>query len=103
MIGGKYTTFRKMTQELASEIVPRLNLRYKPNLTLNPLRQHSVVPTFSEHESLNLEMLKKIISTERVKTFDDLISRRLSLIEKSDTLTHVMGIPVDQVKNLLKR
>lgn len=103
MIGGKYTTFRKMTQELASEIVPRLNLRYKPNLTLNPLRQHSLVPTFSEHVSLNLELLKKIISTERVKTFDDLISRRLSLIEKSDTLTHVMGVPVDQVKNLLKR
>jgi len=100
MIGGKYTTFRKMTQELAREIVPRLGLRYKPNLTLNPLRQHSIMPTFGEKPTLTLDMVKKIITTERVTTFEDLVKRRLSLLEDPHHLKDVMGIPVEQVKAL---
>jgi glycerol-3-phosphate dehydrogenase len=97
MIGGKYTTFRKMTQELAHEIVPRLGLRYKPNLTLNPLRQHSIMPTFGKQPKLTLEMVKRIIKEERVTTFEDLIKRRLSLLEDPSKMTDVMGIPVEQV------
>ncbi len=97
MIGGKYTTFRKMTQELAQEIVPRLGLRYKPNLTLNPLRQHSLMPTFGEKPELSVEMVKKIIETERVTTFEDLIKRRLSLLEDPHGLKEVMGIPVKEI------
>src|SRR3989344_5148173 len=46
LLGGKYTTFRRMTQEIAQELVPRLGKRYQPNLTLNPLRQKSLMPTF---------------------------------------------------------
>lgn len=100
MIGGKYTTFRKMTQELAREIVPRLGLRYKPNLTLNPLRQHSLMPTFGTKPVLTLEMIKKIIETEKVVTFEDLVSRRLSLLENPHQMKDVMGIPADQVRAL---
>lgn len=100
MIGGKYTTFRKMTQELAQEIVPRLGLRYKPNLTLNPLRQHSVMPTFGERPKLTLDMVKKIIKTERVTTFEDLVKRRLSILEEVENIKDVMGIPVSEVKAL---
>lgn len=100
MIGGKYTTFRKMTQELAREIVPRLGLRYKPNLTLNPLRQHSLMPTFGKKPVLTMEMIKKIIETEKVVTFEDLVSRRLSLLENPQQMKDVMGIPADQVRAL---
>ncbi len=100
MIGGKYTTFRKMTQELAREIVPRLGLRYKPNLTLNPLRQHSIMPTFGQKPVLTMEMIKKIIATEKVVTFEDLVSRRLSLLENPHQMKDVMGIPADQVRAL---
>jgi glycerol-3-phosphate dehydrogenase len=100
MIGGKYTTFRKMTQELAREIVPRLGLRYKPNLTLNPLRQHSLMPTFGNKPVLTMDMIKKIIETEKVVTFEDLVSRRLSLLENPHQIKDVMGIPADQVKAL---
>lgn len=100
MIGGKYTTFRRMTQELASEIVPRLGLRYKPNLTLNPLRQHSVMPTFGERPKLTMEMVKQIIRTEKVTTFDDLIKRRLSILEEVSELKDVLGLPVNEVKAL---
>ena len=100
MIGGKYTTFRKMTQELAQEIVPRLGLRYKPNLTLNPLRQHSLMPTFGKRPALTLELVKQIIATERVTTFEDLVKRRLSLIEDPQHMKDVMGIPVEKIKAL---
>lgn len=100
MIGGKYTTFRRMTQELAREITPRLGLRYKPNLTLNPLRQHSVMPTFGEKPKLTLEMVKKIIKTEHVTTFEDLVKRRLSLLEDPHHMKDVMGIPVEMIKAL---
>jgi len=100
MIGGKYTTFRKMTQELAQEIVPRLGLRYHPNLTLNPLRQHSVMPTFGEKPKLTMELVKKIIRTEKVTTFEDLVRRRLSLLENPKDMNDVMGLPADEVRAL---
>jgi glycerol-3-phosphate dehydrogenase len=98
LLGGKYTTFRRMTQELAQEIVPRLGKRYLPNLTMNHLRQHSMMPTFGKRPELSLKMVKKIIQEERVTTFEDLITRRLSLTEAPDKLTHVMGIPVEEIK-----
>lgn len=100
LLGGKYTTFRRMTQEIAQEIVPRLGYSYHPNLTLNPLRQKSLMPTFGERPKLTFEMLKKIIETERVSTFDDLISRRLSIIEEPSQLKDVMGLSVEEVKAL---
>lgn len=100
MIGGKYTTFRKMTQELAQEIVPRLGKRYYPNLTLNPLRQHSLMPTFGKRPPLTLELVKKIIATEKVTTFEDLTKRRLSLLEDPHHLKTVMGLPLEEIKSL---
>ncbi|WP_408096206.1 FAD-dependent oxidoreductase [Peredibacter sp. HCB2-198] len=100
LIGGKYTTFRRMTQELAQEIVPRLGKAYHPNYTLNPLRQHSVMPTFGEKPKLTLEMVKKIIKTEKVTTFEDLVKRRLSILEDPHHMKDVMGIPVEEVKAL---
>ncbi len=100
MIGGKYTTFRKMTQEIAREIVPRLGKRYKPNETLNPLRQHSLMPTFGKKPKLSLELITRIIKDERVTTFEDLVKRRLSILEDPHHLTNVMGIPVADVKAL---
>jgi glycerol-3-phosphate dehydrogenase len=101
MIGGKYTTFRKMTQELAREIVPRLGKSYHPNFTLNPLRQHSLMPTFGSRPTLTKELLKKIIQEEKVKNLDDLIKRRLSMIEDQKNLTSIMGLPLNDVKEIL--
>ncbi len=102
LLGGKYTTFRRMTQELAQEIVPRLGHRYEPNLTLNSIRQISIMPTFGEQPKLTMPMVKNIIQQERVTTFDDLIKRRLSLIEEPSKLKDVMGIPVEEVRALFE-
>ncbi len=100
LLGGKYTTFRRMTQEIAQELVPRLGRRYSPALTLNPLRQKSIMPTFGDQPKLTLEMIKKIIATERVTTFDDLVRRRLSMLEEPHHLKDVMGVPVEEVRAL---
>ncbi len=101
LLGGKYTTFRKMTQEIAQEIVPRLGKRYLPNLTLGPLRQKSFMPTFGPKPQLDLDLVKKIISLEKVSTLEDLVKRRLSLLENVNELKDVMGIPLDLVKKAL--
>jgi glycerol-3-phosphate dehydrogenase len=101
LIGGKYTTFRRMVQELAQEIVPKLGKRYSPNLTLNPLRQRSIMPTFGEKPKLSIKLLKKIISEERVTTFEDLVKRRLSLLDKVEDLKTIDEIPVKEIQALL--
>jgi glycerol-3-phosphate dehydrogenase len=98
ILGGKYTTFRRMNQELASEIVPRLGKIYNPNATLVPLRQRSIVPTFGQKPQMTFELLKKIIADERVSTYEDLIKRRLSILENDPEM--VMGIPATEVKKL---
>ncbi len=100
MLGGKYTTFRRMCQELAGEIVPRLGKIYNPNHTLNPLRQKSLVPTFGEKPLMTKDLLKKIIVREKVSTFEDLVKRRLSLLENVDEMKTVMGVPVAEVRQL---
>lgn len=100
LVGGKYTTFRRMTQEIAQELVPRLGKRYSPNLTLNPLRQKSIVPTFGKRPELTLEMIKKIIREEKVTTLEDLLKRRLSLLEEIHEIKEIAGIPIEQIKAL---
>ncbi len=100
MLGGKYTTFRRMCQELAAEIVPRLGKTYNPNHTMNPLRQKSIVPTFGKKPVMTKDLIQKIIVTEKVSTFEDLVKRRLSLLENMDEMKTVMGVPVSEVKQL---
>jgi glycerol-3-phosphate dehydrogenase len=102
MIGGKYTTFRRMTQEIAQELVPRLGKKYSPNLTLNPLRQRSIIPTFGLKPQLTMDLVKRIIADEKVKTFDDLVKRRLSMIDSPSSLTSVMGVPADEIRKILR-
>ncbi len=103
LLGGKYTTFRRMTQELSQEIVPRLGKKYQPNLTLNPLRQKSLMPTFGVRPPLTMELVKKIIETEKVTTFEDLVHRRLSIIHDPEKLHDVMGLSVDEVRKLFHK
>lgn len=103
LLGGKYTTFRRMCQELAQEIVPRLGKAYHPNYTLNPLRQPSIVPTFGAKPVMTLDLIKKIIKDEKVTTFEDLVKRRLSLLEEPSHLKDVLGVPADLVKELFTK
>lgn len=84
ILGGKYTTFRRMAQDLNKKLIPRLNLPYSSQLTLNPLRQISVSQTFNQ-EILSEDLMKKIILSEMPKTWDDFFHRRLSQIDQHST------------------
>lgn len=79
LLGGKYTTFRVMAQDV---VKPLLNKRGKPylgHLSTQPLRSPSVVKPWADTD-LNKEQLKQIILKEFPKTEEDLIHRRLGLL-----------------------
>lgn len=78
ILGGKLTTFRTMVQATAEVIVGKHHRSYNPNKTMEPLRQPSVVPTFTPHKITELDVMT-IIKTEKPRTFDDLVKRRLSI------------------------
>ncbi len=91
--GGKLTTFRNMGQSISETICKGLHRSYDPDLTKNPLRQKSVVPSF-QRIKLNQEMIDKIISNEFVRTKEDLLERRLGCI-------NLDGYPYsEEIKNL---
>lgn len=86
IVGGKLTTFRTMGQDISKEIVEGQGLSYKADLSKNPLRKRSLFPAFAK-VAPNKELVLKIAETERVRTFDDLVKRRLGLPNKA----HWMG------------
>jgi glycerol-3-phosphate dehydrogenase len=78
LVGGKYTTFRRMAQDLNKLLFKELDRPYNKNLTKNIFRASSIVKNpFSK--PITCEDIDKIIETEFVRTKEDLIKRRLSL------------------------
>lgn len=82
ILGGKYTTFRTMVQATAELIVGKYHKSYNANKTLTPFSRPSVVPTFTPHE-ITLENILQIVKTEKPRTFEDLVKRRLSIPKPS--------------------
>ncbi|MDC0254633.1 FAD-dependent oxidoreductase [Bacteriovoracales bacterium] len=74
--GGKYTTFRTMGQEISRKIVLKNHLPYNSNLTKKELRQTSIYKPFQK-KSPTPEEVFQIIKREKVRTFEDLLLRRL--------------------------
>lgn len=87
IIGGKYTTFRVMGQEICRNIVQKLGGSYNQNKTLSTLRRPSKILSFRPCKMkvalLNKEKLEEIINTEHVRTFSDLIHRRIGIPNKN--------------------
>jgi glycerol-3-phosphate dehydrogenase len=83
IFGGKYTTFRVMGREISSEIVHGFGGTYNPGTTLQALRQPSVFPTFTPWE-LSEQAVLESLSHEKVRTFSDLIHRRMGLLSLSN-------------------
>lgn len=92
IVGGKYTTFRRMAQDLCKRL---LGNEYNSKLSLNPLKNISLVNNPSQ-TIINTSLLKKIIDTEQPKTIDDLIIRRLSYLDISE----VDDITLEAIKKL---
>ena len=74
--GGKYTTFRTMGQEISRKIVLKNRRPYNSNLTKRTLRQASLYKPFTK-EAPTPELINQIIHQEKVRTFEDLLLRRL--------------------------
>jgi glycerol-3-phosphate dehydrogenase len=107
LLGGKYTTFRRMAQDVCRELIPRLGLAYKDHLTLNRLRRISTVPTFTsstEANPLNLDTttIKKIITNEKVRTYEDLTYRRLSWIKTPESYDEIQGIQRKDIEKIIQ-
>lgn len=80
--GGKYTTFRIMAQDVCKLIFKNDHKRYIKNLSLKPFRKKSLV-SWGLKEEVSEELIEEIINTELVRTPEDILSRRLSMIDMS--------------------
>lgn len=119
IVGGKYTTFRVMGQSISQEISHKNRKSYNPDKSQEPLRQISVINSFDWH-CPNEEELVEIMRTELPRTFNDLVSRRLSIIskrawndinevsfddyflEKSALIASEMGLDLEQLRENIR-
>lgn len=78
VLGGKYTTFRIMGQEVTRQIVNKTGKTYNSEKSKSPLRQKSTILPFQKWAP-NTEDIAKILKTESPRTFEDLIIRRIGI------------------------
>lgn len=83
LLGGKYTTFRIMAQDLVGPLLHKMGLPYRKELSLGPLRRKSKVPPWTDFQ-ISEDLLKKIIRDEFPKTKEDLIRRRLGVSDETE-------------------
>lgn len=99
--GGKYTTFRRMTQEIARNIIQRNNQNYDEEKTQNHLRQKSIIPAFKFRVPSDSE-IEKMVATEFAKTPEDIIHRRIGINSKEMWNFHINEIDYDSFYQKLK-
>ena len=76
--GGKYTTFRKMAQDLNQQLFKQNDWFYNKKLSLSPLRVKSIIGD-PHLKIIDKQTLEEIKNKELIRTKEDLIQRRLSL------------------------
>ena len=76
ILGGKYTTFRVMVQEVCRRVVQSIGKSYDCNKTLMDLRQHSVLPAFVPRD-FDESVLRAIATRELARTSEDFLERRI--------------------------
>lgn len=78
ILGGKYTTFRVMAQDLLAPIMKQMQRSFDPDRSKRPLRRPSVIHPF-KRVVFERNHLEEILKTEHVRTLDDLVKRRLGV------------------------
>ena len=78
IVGGKYTSFRLMAQAVNKCLTNKHAYCYNPVASLTPLTQHCCLPPFKDF-TLSWELIENILNKELVRTFDDLLIRRLGI------------------------
>jgi glycerol-3-phosphate dehydrogenase len=111
VVGGKYTTFRVMTNDIAREITLKTNRSFNPLLSTTKLIPLAL-------EKLNLpsrEQIEFILKNEMPQNFSDLVIRRLSIpgkkhwnftpsfddffIELIPLMQKYLAVSIDEIKN----
>lgn len=90
IMGGKYTTFRTMAQDIVQNLCHKRYMNYSTQKTIRPLRQVSVIAPF-EKVKITSQHLERILATEHPKTFEDLLHRRLGISGKKHWDEQVQG------------
>lgn len=93
--GGKYTTFRVMASDTIKKVFKQSRKSYNKKLSLTPFKKKSKFALNSDH--VTIEDIIEIIKKESPKTVDDIIYRRLSLIDPSN-----LKITKEEIEKLLK-
>lgn len=78
IVGGKYTTFRKMAEDLNKKLFRDMGKAYNKKLSLKPLKSISIVKDPLERK-ITKQDIENILAHEHVRTKEDLLQRRLSL------------------------
>lgn len=79
IVGGKLTTFRVMGRTITRQIVSKAGIKYDKYRTAHSLRHPSVFDSFSVIRHVTAEQVEEILKREYVRTFEDLLSRRMSI------------------------
>ena len=90
LMGGKYTTFRIMAQDLMRSLFSKKRQCYHAHLSLSPLLKKSVF-SFFENSSITPSDIEKIIETEFPRTLDDLMIRRIGIRSYRDSSIDFKG------------
>ena len=88
--GGKYTTFRVMGQGISRIILERKNMPYNNKLTESSLRSPLLVPAFKP-VPITSKLIFKIVENEKVRTFEDLVYRRIGVESKKHWRPQIAG------------
>lgn len=86
LIGGKYTTFRTMVQDICRQIISKQGNSYLATKTKRPLRQKSIIPPQEWYNMTIEEITSKIdyiVEKECVRTKEDLLNRCLPWPDES--------------------
>lgn len=78
IIGGKYTTFRVMAEDVVKLLFNKIGKPHDDSLTIRPLRAKSVIPFLFEG-NISHQQIQQILKNEKVRTLDDLFKRRLGV------------------------
>ena len=82
IIGGKYTTFRTMGQEISRTICLRQDIAYNSDLSKTKLTFRSIPKAFST-EQISTDQLQYIKDNYYVKTLEDMYRRCPNVDKKS--------------------
>ncbi|MCO4753186.1 MAG: FAD-dependent oxidoreductase, partial [Bacteriovoracaceae bacterium] len=83
VVGGKYTTFRVMAEDVVEMMFKDQGKKFKHDLSLRPLKKRSIVGMYPKDQDIDEEKIKRILIDERPKTSEDIIKRRLSMLDAS--------------------